>query len=143
MNSSATRSIDSGVSSAGLTTTVQPQANAGAIFHMPIISGKFHGTMAATTPTGSRIGIGQRIGTRRYHLPGDLVAPAGVVAHGVDNRGHVLAADGRKRLAGVQTLDLDQFLSDALPEALPLVARCGRVRRRAARPKPLKPRARN
>ncbi len=44
----------SGVSSAGLTTKVQPQASAGAIFHMPIMSGKFHGTMAATTPTGSR-----------------------------------------------------------------------------------------
>ena len=46
--------MDSGVSSAGLTTTVQPQASAGAIFHMPIMSGKFQGTMAATTPTGSR-----------------------------------------------------------------------------------------
>ena len=52
--SSASRSADSGVSSAGFTTSVQPQARAGAIFHMPIISGKFHGTMAATTPTGSR-----------------------------------------------------------------------------------------
>jgi hypothetical protein len=37
-----------------LTTSVQPQASAGAIFHMPIINGKFHGTIAATTPTGSR-----------------------------------------------------------------------------------------
>lgn len=44
----------SGVISAGFTTIVQPQASAGAIFHMPIISGKFHGTMAPTTPTGSR-----------------------------------------------------------------------------------------
>ena len=44
----------SDVSSAGFSTTVQPQAKAGAIFHMPIISGKFHGTMAATTPMGSR-----------------------------------------------------------------------------------------
>ncbi|MNS68839.1 hypothetical protein D3C72_1021310 [compost metagenome] len=52
--SSATRSAESGVISAGLTTSVQPHASAGAIFHMPIISGKFHGTMAATTPTGSR-----------------------------------------------------------------------------------------
>jgi len=46
--------MESGVSSAGLTTKVQPHARAGAIFHMPIMSGKFHGTMAATTPTGSR-----------------------------------------------------------------------------------------
>jgi hypothetical protein len=33
---------------------VQPQASAGASFHIPIISGKFQGTIAATTPTGSR-----------------------------------------------------------------------------------------
>ena len=48
------RSADSEVSSAGFITMVQPQASAGASFHMPIISGKFHGTIAATTPTGSR-----------------------------------------------------------------------------------------
>ena len=47
-------SADSGVSSAGLSTTVQPQAKAGAIFHTAFISGKFHGTIAATTPTGTR-----------------------------------------------------------------------------------------
>ena len=52
--SSPMRSAVSGVSSAGLSTTVQPQASAGAIFHMPIMSGKFHGTMAPTTPIGSR-----------------------------------------------------------------------------------------
>ena len=52
--SSAMRSADSEVSSAGFITMVQPQASAGASFHMPIISGKFHGTIAATTPTGSR-----------------------------------------------------------------------------------------
>ena len=39
-----------------LTYTVQPQASAGAIFHIPIISGKFQGTMAPTTPIGSRTG---------------------------------------------------------------------------------------
>jgi hypothetical protein len=42
------------VISAGFTIIVQPHASAGAIFHMPIISGKFHGTIAPTTPTGSR-----------------------------------------------------------------------------------------
>ncbi|CAM5625720.1 hypothetical protein MAUB1S_10671 [Mycolicibacterium aubagnense] len=34
-------------------TMVHPAASAGAIFHTPIISGKFHGTIAPTTPTGS------------------------------------------------------------------------------------------
>ncbi|CAI8246621.1 MAG: Uncharacterised protein [SAR116 cluster bacterium] len=40
--------------SAGFNTTELPMASAGASFQAPIISGKFHGTIAATTPTGSR-----------------------------------------------------------------------------------------
>ena len=44
----------SGVWLAGFSTTVLPQASAGATFHAVRSSGKFHGTMAATTPTGSR-----------------------------------------------------------------------------------------
>ena len=43
----------SGVSSAGLHTTVQPAASAGAILRAIIAAGKFHGVIAATTPTGS------------------------------------------------------------------------------------------
>ncbi|MNT93229.1 hypothetical protein D3C72_2346500 [compost metagenome] len=54
MASSARRRAVSGVSSAGLMTMVQPAASAGMIFQMAIISGKFHGTMPTTTPTGSR-----------------------------------------------------------------------------------------
>ena len=41
------------MSSAGFSTTVLPHASAGATFHDSIISGKFHGAMAATTPAGS------------------------------------------------------------------------------------------
>ena len=44
----------SGVSSAGLSTTVLPAASAGATFQAAIVSGKFQGTMSATTPRGSR-----------------------------------------------------------------------------------------
>ena len=43
----------SGVSSAGLATTVQPAASAGAILRAIIAAGKFHGVITATTPTGS------------------------------------------------------------------------------------------
>jgi hypothetical protein len=43
----------SGVISDGLTTTVLPVASAGATFHEVIAIGKFHGTIAATTPSGS------------------------------------------------------------------------------------------
>ncbi len=44
----------SGVSSAGLSTTVLPAASAGATFQDAITSGKFHGTIRPTTPNGSR-----------------------------------------------------------------------------------------
>ena len=43
----------SGVSSAGLATTVFPEASAGAMPQAKIGIGKFHGTIRPTTPTGS------------------------------------------------------------------------------------------
>ncbi len=52
--SSASRRAVSGVCSAGFKTTVQPQARAGAIFCTAASSGTFQGTIAATTPIGSR-----------------------------------------------------------------------------------------
>ena len=52
--SSAKRRAVSGVSSAGLSTTVLPAASAGPIFQEAMVSGKFHGTMSPTTPSGSR-----------------------------------------------------------------------------------------
>ncbi|EXI65992.1 MAG: hypothetical protein AW08_02731 [Candidatus Accumulibacter adjunctus] len=51
----ASASAVSGVCSAGLTTTVQPAASAGASLRVIIASGKFHGVIAAQTPTGWRI----------------------------------------------------------------------------------------
>ena len=51
---SASRSSESGVSDAGLTTIVFPHASAGESFHVAITSGKFHGVISAHTPTGSR-----------------------------------------------------------------------------------------
>ncbi len=53
-SASLTKASDvSGVSSAGLQITVHPAASAGAILRAIIAAGKFHGVMAATTPTGS------------------------------------------------------------------------------------------
>ena len=43
-----------GLHSAGLCTTVQPAASAGAIFHVASMNGVFHGVMAATGPSGWR-----------------------------------------------------------------------------------------
>ena len=47
------RSALSGVSSAGLTTTVFPAANAGARPQPAMAMGKFQGTITPTTPSGS------------------------------------------------------------------------------------------
>ena len=44
----------SGVCSAGFITTVLPQARAGPHFQASIKSGKFHGMICPTTPTGCR-----------------------------------------------------------------------------------------
>ncbi len=49
---SARRMAVSGVSIAGLMITVQPVASAGISFQAAISSGKFHGTIPTTTPTG-------------------------------------------------------------------------------------------
>ena len=52
--SSPKRKAVSGVCSAGFKITQLPQANAGPSFQLASSSGKFHATIAPTTPTGSR-----------------------------------------------------------------------------------------
>ena len=47
--------VASGVVDAGFSTTVQPAASAGQILFAMSVSGKFHGVIAATTPTGRRM----------------------------------------------------------------------------------------
>ncbi|MDT7711236.1 MAG: hypothetical protein QOG20_6843 [Pseudonocardiales bacterium] len=53
--SSDSRRVDSEVSSDGLRTTVLPAASAGATLIAAWQNGKFHGVMAATTPSGRRV----------------------------------------------------------------------------------------
>jgi hypothetical protein len=48
----AISSAESGVSSEGFMTMVQPAARAGPSLRVIIAAGKFHGVMAAVTPTG-------------------------------------------------------------------------------------------
>ena len=51
---SASASVVNGVLSAGLATTVLPHSSAGpSLLHSSVV-GKFHGTIAATTPSGRR-----------------------------------------------------------------------------------------
>ena len=49
---SASNVAVSGLHSAGLWTTVQPAASAGAIFHVDSMNGVFHGVMMPTGPIG-------------------------------------------------------------------------------------------
>src|SRR5215472_3162043 len=51
---SARNAADCDEDSAGLRTTVLPNASAGAAFQSGIATGKFHGVMSATTPRGRR-----------------------------------------------------------------------------------------
>ena len=51
---SPSRAAVAGVSSEGFTTTVLPQASAGATFQVISSSGRFHGHTTAMTPFGSR-----------------------------------------------------------------------------------------
>ena len=53
-NSAPSRNVASGVVGAGFTTTVLPASSAGGIFEPSVTSGKFHGTIRATTPSGRR-----------------------------------------------------------------------------------------
>ncbi len=53
--SSASASAVSGVSEAGFSTIVQPTAKAGPALRVIMAAGKFHGVIAATTPTGCLI----------------------------------------------------------------------------------------
>ena len=55
ISAASSPSIDAvaGDCSAGLSTTVLPNASAGATFQLASMSGKFHGEIAATTPFGS------------------------------------------------------------------------------------------
>ena len=61
--------------SLGLTTTVQPAASAGASFQVSSSSGEFHGTTAATTPTGSR-----RVKAMKFGLSDGMLSPASLSA---------------------------------------------------------------
>ena len=54
--------VESGVSSAGLITTVFPQTSAGMIFQDGMAMGKFHGVINAQTPRGWRADMAYLLG---------------------------------------------------------------------------------
>ena len=60
---STRRTASIGVYDAGLNTTALPSTSAGMIFQVGIANGKFHGVIAATTPSGARIDIAHLFGS--------------------------------------------------------------------------------
>ena len=58
---SASSEQHSGDHSAGLSTTVQPAASAGAVFQVESMNGAFHGVITAAGPAGMR--------WTRFHVP--------------------------------------------------------------------------
>ena len=109
---SAKRSAVSGVSSAGLSTTVLPAASAGASFHAAMTSGKFHGVMSPTTPRGSRTVNAWPPATGIVSPRQPLGRPR-VEAERVDDHAH-LAARVADRLAGVARLEHRELLEARL-----------------------------
>ena len=66
----------------GLSTSVLPASSAGAIFQKASVSGKFHGVMAATTPSGRRATSTKAVvvvldDLRRRLEVGEVLAPDG------------------------------------------------------------------
>src|SRR6266568_3903852 len=103
---SASDSTERGVSWAGLTTTVLPQARAGAIFQEAMTRGKFQGVMRAHTPTGSR-----RVTSRPASCTGmvspDLVCRSSPVLKYGSDKGNFTASvtDRLARVAGLEGSD--------------------------------------
>ena len=134
---SANSSAVSGVVSAGLSTTVLPQASAGAIFHASISSGKFHGMTWPATPSGR--GSGPKPGVL------ELVGPARVVEEVRGDQRDVDVAGLADRLAVVERLQHGELAGALLddpgdPEQVlrPLAAAASDprpCRRRRARPR--------
>src|ERR1700750_1715298 len=93
---SAKKSAESGVVSAGLSTTVLPAASAGAIFQASMSSGEVHGMTWPGTPSGR--GAGPEPGM------GQLVGPARVVEEVRGDQRQVDVARFPDRLAVVERL---------------------------------------
>jgi hypothetical protein len=116
--SSAAASAVSGVSSAGLMTTGQPAASAGATLRVIMASGKFHGVMAAHTPMGCFkhqqaavvVELGQRFAVDALGLLGKPFHKAGAVGHFALGFGQGLALLGGHQAAQVVLVRHEQVV---------------------------------
>ena len=109
--SSAIRMAVSGDFSEGLSTNELPAASTGPIFQAAMSSGKFHGTIAPTTPIGSRVINASVSRSRRRHLVIDLVDGFGIPTDAVRAAGNVDAQTVADGLAHVERLEQRQLLA--------------------------------
>lgn len=100
--SAANRSAVRGDRSEGLSTTELPMASAGAIFQQAISSGKFHGTIAATTPSRLARDQPQHMQAGGCDFAVQLVHRFGGPAQAAHHSGQIDAARVAHRLAHVQ-----------------------------------------
>ena len=113
----------SGVSSAGLASTGLPAASAAATWPVKIASGKFHGLMQTTGPSGRCVALSKP--------SRDL---GGVVAQEVDRLAHLGDGVGQ-RLAGLAHDQAEQGAACALPSGRRRAAGRRRARPAASRPR--------
>ena len=129
---SANSSAVSGVNSAGFSTTVLPAASAGAIFQASISSGKFHGMIWPTTPTGTWSGNSRSMQLR----------PAGMMIEVARRQRHVEIAGFADRLAIVERFQHREQARMALHQRAPAHRDGARDRDRRALPMAAAPFAR-
>ena len=111
----------SGVCSAGLASTGLPAASAPATWPTKIASGKFHGLIATTGPSGAA-------GGACPDLRGVVAAEVGRLAH--------LADRVRNRLAGLVDGEVDEARRARLDQVGGVLEHVGALARRRARPRP-------
>ena len=120
MTSFASRSAVTGDHSAGLCTTVQPAASAGAIFQVDSMNGVFHGVITPTGPIGTRVEMFQCSSLGRVEAVAGLGAFVGEEAEilGGADRGLGHEAMGLAGVDAFQHGDIVGAVLDGIGDAM-------------------------
>ena len=137
--SSASASAENGVWLAGRITTVQPAASPGPALRVIMAVGKFHGVIAATTPTGSFITMMRRpFGVLRDGVAVDALALLGEPLDEARGVGDLALALG-ERLALLGGHDGGEVVGVGQHQVVPACAGSPRAPWRASRARPATP----
>ena len=124
-----------GVTSLGLATTQLPAASAGAIFQVNRYSGRFHGLMQPTTPSGWR-SVRLRPASPWCDSLANWRGGRGEEAQVADRARDLDVARQGQRLAAIARFGAGEFLEARFQRVGELVAASARARCRAARTRP-------